>query len=95
MFRKLYLYLLKCEFNVGQTVLYEGDIGKSIYIIKEGCVKCFKREKQVRLLDPKDFFGESAVLFNINRSLSVLIVLKYNLLSSFRNFFNWMSWKWF
>ena len=70
----LALGMLKCEFNVGQTILYEGDIGKSIYIIKEGCVKCFKGEKQVRLLGPKDFFGESAVLFNINRSLSVLVV---------------------
>ena len=66
--------MLKCEFNIGQTILYEGDIGKSIYIIKEGFVKCFKGEKQIRLLGPKEFFGESSILFNTNRSLSVLVV---------------------
>ena len=66
--------MLKCEFNTGQTILYEGDIGKSIYIIKEGFVKCFKGEKQIRLLGPKEFFGESSILFNTNRSLSVLVV---------------------
>ena len=66
--------MLKCEFNISQTILYEGDIGKSIYIIKEGFVKCFKGEKQIRLLGPKEFFGESSILFNTNRSLSVLVV---------------------
>ncbi len=68
------LGMLKCEFEKGQMILYEGDIGQSIYIIKYGSVKCFKGEKEVRFLGPKDFFGESAVLFNTNRSLSVTVV---------------------
>ena len=68
--------MLKCEFDVGQTIVYEGDVGQSIYIIKSGSVKCFKGETQVRILGSKDFFGESAVLFNTNRSLSVLVVEK-------------------
>ena len=67
------LGMLKCEFDKGQTILYEGDVGQSIYIIKYGKVKCFKGEKEVRFLGPRDFFGESAVLFNTNRSLSVLV----------------------
>ena len=67
---------LKCEFDVGQTIVYEGDVGQSIYIIKSGSVKCFKGETQVRILGSKVFFGESAVLFNTNRSLSVLVVEK-------------------
>ncbi len=67
------LGMLKCEFEKGQTILYEGDVGQSIYIIKHGKVKCFKGEKEVRFLGPRDFFGESAVLFNTNRSLSVLV----------------------
>ena len=67
------LGMLKCEFEKGQTILYEGDVGQSIYIIKYGKVKCFKGEKEVRFLGPRDFFGESAVLFNTNRSLSVLV----------------------
>ena len=67
---------LKCEFDVGQTIVYEGDVGQSIYIIKSGSVKCFKGETQIRILGSKDFFGESAVLFNTNRSLSVLVVEK-------------------
>ena len=68
--------MLKCEFDVGQTIVYEGDVGQSIYIIKSGSVKCFKGETEVRILGSKDFFGESAVLFNTNRSLSVLVVEK-------------------
>ena len=67
------LGMLKCEFEKGQTILYEGDVGQSIYIIKIGSVKCFKGEREVRFLGPRDFFGESAVLFNTNRSLSVLV----------------------
>ena len=67
------LGMLKCEFEKGQTILYEGDVGQSIYIIKIGSVKCFKGEKEVRFLGPRDFFGESAVLFSTNRSLSVLV----------------------
>ncbi len=66
--------MLKCEFDRGKTILYEGDFTKSIYIIKEGYVKCFKGEKQIRLLGPKEYFGESAILFNTNRTLSVLVV---------------------
>ena len=68
--------MLKCEFDVKQTIVYEGDVGKSIYIIKSGCVKCFKGDKQIRVLGPKDFFGESSVLFNTHRSLSVLVAEK-------------------
>ena len=68
------LGMLKCEFEKGQMILYEGDIGQSIYIIKYGIVKCFKGEKEVRFLGPRDFFGESAVLFNTTRSLSVTVV---------------------
>ena len=67
------LGMLKCEFEKGQTIIYEGDVGQSIYIIKHGNIKCFKGEKEVRFLGPRDFFGESAVLFNSNRSLSVLV----------------------
>ena len=47
--------MLKCEFEKGQMILYEGDIGQSIYIIKYGNVKCFKGEKQVRFLDQEIF----------------------------------------
>lgn len=52
------LGMLKCEFDKGQTILYEGDVGQSIYIIKYGKVKCFKGEKEVRFLGPRDFLGK-------------------------------------
>ena len=68
--------MLKCEFDNKQTIVYEGDVGQSIYIIKSGCVKCFKGDQEIRVLGPKDFFGESAVLFNTHRSLSVYVVEK-------------------
>lgn len=63
--------MLKCEFKIGQTILSEGDIGQSLFIIKTGCVKCFVGEFLIRELGPKDFFGESAILFEKKRTSTI------------------------
>jgi cGMP-dependent protein kinase len=43
-----------------------------LFIIKEGIVNCLKGEKEIRKLANKDYFGESAILFETRRSLSVI-----------------------
>ena len=63
--------LIVCTFKPGEIILYQGDNGQSIYIIKSGLVKCYKDKKEIRILGPKDYFGEGSLLFNINRTLSV------------------------
>jgi hypothetical protein len=43
-----------------------------LFIIKEGSVKCLKGKREIRKLNSRDYFGESAVLFGTKRSLSVI-----------------------
>jgi cGMP-dependent protein kinase len=63
--------LICCSFEPNQKILYKGDIGQSIYIIKTGKVKCLNGEREIRFLGPKDYFGEGSILFNMNRSLTI------------------------
>ena len=63
--------LICCSFEPNQKILYKGDIGQSIYIIKSGKVKCLNGEQEIRFLGPKDYFGEGSILFNMNRSLTI------------------------
>ena len=65
--------LVNCSFEEGQKIIYKDDIGQSIYIIKTGRVKCLNGEQEIRFLGPKDYFGEAAILFNVNRSLTVTV----------------------
>ena len=65
--------LVNCSFEPGQKIIYKDDIGESIYIIKTGRVKCLNGEQEIRFLGPKDYFGEAAILFNVNRSLTVTV----------------------
>ena len=63
--------MFKCEFNINQRIINEGDTGESLFIIKEGVVACSKKEEVIRHLKAKDIFGENALLFNQKRSLSI------------------------
>lgn len=64
--------MFKCEFETGQTIVAEGDIGQSIFIIKSGTVRCCKGNSEIRQLGFKDYFGESSILFDSNRSMSII-----------------------
>lgn len=64
--------MIKCEFREKHTIITEGDQGDSIYIIKEGTVICMKNHSEIRKLHPKDYFGESSILFETKRSLSII-----------------------
>lgn len=68
--------MYNCEFEKGQSIIMEGDIGQSLYIIKCGVVRCKKGDIEVRRLGPKDYFGEGAVLFETNRSMSIIALEK-------------------
>lgn len=72
----LALSMLKCEFEEKQVIIREGDLGESLFIIKEGLVSCRKGEVEIRQLQSKDYFGESAILFGTKRSCSIVSVSK-------------------
>jgi len=65
--------LINCSFEPNQKILYQGDNGQSMYIIKSGKVKCTNGDKEIRFLGPRDYFGEGAILFNMSRSLSITV----------------------
>ena len=66
------LNMFTCTFESGQVICKEGETGYSFYIIKSGNVNCESKSGELkRILQPKDFFGEYAVLFDMPRSLNV------------------------
>ena len=68
--------MVKCDFDIGQHIIKEGDNWESIYIIKNGVVKCMKGDVEVRQLSNKDYFGEHATLFGTKRTLTIVAAEK-------------------
>ena len=62
------------EFQAGEYVFQEGDLGTDMYIVQDGQVAILKRfrgeEKQLALLSRGDFFGEMSVLEDLPRTAS-------------------------
>jgi len=50
------------EFEAGQTILDEGDIGMPFYVIVSGSVNIFRKGIMLTSLEKGDFFGEFAYL---------------------------------
>ncbi|MGM0597619.1 MAG: cyclic nucleotide-binding domain-containing protein [Myxococcota bacterium] len=75
------LEVLKKQINVrryetDEVVFYEGDSGKSLYLIKSGRLKVTKikpggEEVLINTLGPLDFFGEFALLVDHKRHASI------------------------
>ena len=72
------------EFEAGQYVFEEGDLGTDMYIVQKGQVAILKRfrgeEKQLALLSRGDFFGEMSVLEDLPRTASAKAVVDCRLL---------------
>lgn len=62
--------MIKCLFKENETIVAEEDQGTSMYVIKEGCVKCVKYSQQVRELNIGDYFGEYSTLFDTYRTMT-------------------------
>jgi CRP-like cAMP-binding protein len=63
--------MIKCEFKDGETIIAEGDRSESLFIIREGNVSCLKNGQEIKKLGAKDYFGESSILFQTKRSLTI------------------------
>jgi CRP-like cAMP-binding protein len=64
-------------FSAGQTIIWEGDLSRSLYIVLDGRVesstKQFGGEKfQLAILESNDFFGEISLLTGEPRPMSVV-----------------------
>lgn len=63
--------LISQKFNPGDTIVNEGDLASSYYIIKEGIVECIKDGKVIRELKEGDSFGEAALYSDGQRTVTV------------------------
>jgi len=70
--------LLKIEeYHPREIIINQGDIGSSMFIIKEGCVSCRYKNSEVRILYEKEFFGENSILFDsILRTMNIISLNK-------------------
>lgn len=59
------------KFKKNDVIVAEGDQASSYYIIKKGTVSCLRGNEEVRKMYQGESFGEQALSFNTNRTLSV------------------------
>jgi len=69
--------LVECRFDVGATIVAEGEPGRSMFIVKSGQLAVSKRADSgsiipISVLKPGDFFGEMTLIEMQNRSATVV-----------------------
>jgi len=73
------------NFDIGDTIFEEGDIGDTLYIIEGGTCDVWKlvdgAEKKVAKINKGDFFGETSVMYDMPRNATVRARTSVTLLS--------------
>jgi CRP-like cAMP-binding protein len=69
--------LKECHFHAGSTVVNEGEKGRSMYIVREGCLHVMRtgaggKPVKLRLLHAGDFFGVTSLTEMEPRPFTVL-----------------------
>ncbi|MEO6351188.1 MAG: cyclic nucleotide-binding domain-containing protein [Candidatus Limnocylindrales bacterium] len=64
------------EFEPGQFIVLQGQVGTGLYVILEGSARVVRGTDELALLGPNDFFGELAVIDQQPRNASVQAVEK-------------------
>lgn len=60
------------HYNNNEVIIKEGDEGDKLYIIKHGKVKIFIKDKFIKALEAKAYFGERALFFDEKRSATII-----------------------
>ena len=63
-------------YNENEKIIQMGEIGHTLYIIKEGKVSVRNGEKEVRQLNVYDYFGQNAILVNTKRMMDIVAIEK-------------------
>jgi len=63
--------LEEIEVKAGETVIRQGDIGTSMYIIIDGHVRVYTKDREIAQLGEREVFGEMAALDPEPRSATV------------------------
>ncbi|CDR98117.1 cGMP dependent protein kinase, putative [Babesia bigemina] len=69
---KLIKAIKTIRYKQNDTVFVEGEIGDTLYIIKSGEVAIIKDGIKIRTLGKHDYFGERSLLYDEQRSASVI-----------------------
>lgn len=59
------------EFEPGQFVVLQGQVGTGLYVIVGGSVRVVRGTEEIARLGPNDFFGELSVIDQMPRNASV------------------------
>jgi CRP-like cAMP-binding protein len=82
--RRLASDIDELTFGPGESVVREGDLGETMFVVLEGEGKVVRRGKKVGTVLPGDFFGELAAIDAGPRSASVVAVTRLRVLRLFR-----------
>jgi CRP-like cAMP-binding protein len=72
------------SFDPGATVVKEGDLGETLFVVLEGEAKVTRGGRRVGAVLPGDFFGELSAIDAGPRSASVVAVTPLRVLRLFR-----------
>jgi cGMP-dependent protein kinase len=60
------------QFKKDDKIIIEGEPGDKFYIVKKGQVDISVKNKYIRTLNEKEYFGERALFFNENRNATII-----------------------
>lgn len=66
--------IVKQTFSDKERIICNGELGTSVFIIKEGVVSCRKKSLEIRKLYARDYFGEHPILADNKRTMDVVSV---------------------
>ena len=84
--------LVEEEFEPGETIFSEGEVGRHLYVIKAGTVQILMTapdgsQRMVKELGPGDHFGEMALLGHVPRNATIRAVTPVQVLKMARGSF--------
>ena len=68
--------LKKKEFPANTKIIKKGEVGDTLYIIKEGIVSCRIGVKEIRKLSNNEYFGQNAILIEVKRGADIITMNK-------------------
>ena len=68
--------LKKKEFPPNTKIIKKGEVGETLYILKEGIVSCRIGVKEIRKLSNNEVFGQNAILVEAKRGADIITLQK-------------------
>ena len=75
------------DFNAGDTVIWEGDVGGYFYIILRGKCAILREDTMLKVIGMYEWFGEASLLLDAPRTADVVAVTEATLLALEKNDF--------